>query len=1049
MSYPPAGAKAPAELGAPPVAEVLFIDRNAPNEAGGSLRSHSAFHSRILEADALWRALASAAVAASSATADLEARELAARCSLPPERQEKLNRKSRVVEDHDRAHAHLWDELDPSLGGKSAAVKCIAQAASLEQLCASGAKEKFGAVMQAWLSHARIVAHGMHQLFLAGVHDWDVGLDNTQTVLTGDMSRRPIFTRDAWMPFEDYDRTDDPRYANCFGESDAQRYRSRVSVDKSRLDAASKQKTKVAWDTALASHWKMLELEAKHALFVPGEAACRLSAAEIGGLFLLTNVPDNWAKRQDLFDASFWKLRAVHFGMERNCGLRINKFSLQPLRAHDYDDRIDCTVMRQSSPDPMRSYCWLDNALHTMVALKVLIFWRLRMHAYDRAEGLPFQPGTELATALRIDRHDIEQSKNHWLPATRESVNGMAIATMIQNVKHPVLRLAAIRPQGPHPKSKAQANAGASTSASDAKKQKTDATSAVVSVNAERQRKAGLVTVRLALASMAAERFKLRRRIDVLDRMVGLHAAYGRLCATETQRLEAQAVERIRELTEHRDTIGLDEDERLAAQAAIDAITSDFDMSKLQTIVSGRMRRVAATEGLLWECKDRIWKSDHASVVKLREVEPPTNDDEDVRVRIPYNEWEDCFGVAGTSGLYGLVSRCSLPDGWARREARSLADRLFGLIRQEAEYREVQSLDTLVAMPIECRAEVAIGPVDEPPTTLPDHLRVYAGLLRAENERKRAFGTFVSACRRTMARAIQRCFYSCLLDASADSDTIDDGVVMTDDDDEDAYHHGAPAGGPRALQMPTRLYGARRTIAVDIVHRFLNIAHAFGGLAIVDDATTPLEDETCILVYHRATGQLVMPCPEDIVEQHWEATQHMLDVAVRAEAWVRDHRRRIDGTLLLTRLQRWVTVAKETGPHVHGHVREQNVFHDLERNRQERTRTYWPSWPPREHMLCTHERIQTAFLWGRHAAFTALGESRRAEREHVPNEPYHNHGGLLGVTPIGEHVWLHEAHTHTMRAAAEDDDEIDEVDLFGGEDEDEDEDEDEESCETV
>ena len=107
---------------------------------------------------------------------------------------------------------------------------------------------------------------------------------------------------------------------------------------------------------------------------------------------------------------------------------------------------------------------------------------------------------------------------------------------------------------------------------------------------------------------------------------------------------------------------------------------------------------------------------------------------------------------------------------------------------------------------------------------------------------------------------------------------------------------------------------------------------------------------------------------------------------------------------------------------------------DLERSRDDRARFYWPSWPPRAHALCTPERLKTALLWGRHAACTALGESKRAKHEHVPNPPYHSCSETFG---IGEHVWMHKAHTETMRViAAEGDDEIDEVDLFGRDDDD-------------
>ena len=532
-----------------------------------------------------------------------------------------------------------------------------------------------------------------------------------------------------------------------------------------------------------------------------------------------------------------------------------------------------------------------------------------------------------------------------------------------------------------------------------------------------RRRDAALVPVCAALAAMAAERLKLRLRIDALDRMVGMHLAQRRRFGAERQRVQAEAIEQMDALAERLADPALDAHQRGAAQARVQAISQSFDMANLRATVVARLRRVAATEGLLWRRADRIWATDHPAVLALARVDLlRAAATEDVFVRVPFDEWDACFGPHGEGGVCGLAARCDPGDGWARREARSLADRLLGLVRREAEYRAVESTDALVPMPIECRARVAVRRVDAPPTgPLPDHVKAYRGLVREEAERRRAFGTFVDACRRTMARAIERCFHACLAEASA-----------LDADDAST------------LMLMSTQGGAAQATATDVVHRFLNIAHAFGGLLVVDDALAPVEGP-CILVYHRSTSRLLMPRPETIVQAFWEATQHLLDLAVRAEPWVRTARRhRADGaSLLLTRLERWVTVDQATGPHVHGHARERAVLEGLERGRAERREAYWPTWPPREYALCTRGRLQTALRWGRHAACRALGGRADArEPKHLPNEPYHGAASAVG---IGAHVWLHKAHAETLMLATGRDDEVDEVDLFGGDEEEGDE----------
>ncbi len=1055
MSYPPAGAQHPATLGAPPVARVRYINRSDEGNHATTVRNHRAYHSCVDTLAELWHLLSDAASAASQATTELEQRELAARRALPLARQSQLNRKSRVVADHDRAHAHLWDRLDPSLQNKSAAVKSVAQAINLRLLCTGqtaesnlrprdvpSVLERLGPQLCDWLELAHVVAQGMHHLFLAGIEEWDVGLNERHEVRTeltidrdanGHCKRRAVEPRDAWTPFETYDRTADARYANCFGESDAQRFRSRVSIDKSRLSADAKAVARTRWCDAEDAHARMLEREATHALFSPGDAACRLTAAEIGGLFLLTNLPDNWAKRTDMFDLDFWKLRVVHYGIERNSGLRINNFSLQPLRQHDTDDTDDppiCPLIRQSSPDPKRSYCWLDNALHTMVALKVLIFLRLRTHAYDRFEGCEPTSEASFALMVRVDRHDIEQSKNHWLPSTRASAASIAIANIVVDAK----QQKRTQPQGlaqeqepvpPAPvvrgtnrdrkRPLAEINAEASPPPTPPKR-RTNAIEQVRTNTNARWQTAGTVQLGVALGMMSSERFQLRHRIDWLDRVVGLHCAMRRLRRVEAARLEEEALQRITSLDQRLNAKGIDERKRAVLLNQQALILAEFDMTNVQVLVAQRLRRVAATEGLLWRAEDRLWATDHPTIATLRELDVGARL-EDVVVRVPWNDWEDLFGSTLDGGLCGPTARCDPATGWARREAESLAKRLLALLQCEVAYREVESLDAVVVLPVECRPQLSLAAasVRSVPTGLPEHLRLYAQLVREENERKRQFETFVETMRRNMAHAIQSCFSCCLADASS----------------EELDLLSSPKS-PESLRMPDRLCGGRRRVAVDIVHKFLNVAKAFGGLIIAENELDTVEG-TPILVYHQRTARLSMPLPEAVVEHHWQAAQLLLDLAVCAESWVRDHRRRPDARLTLTRLQRWITIDAEEGPFVHGHVRETAALANLNEDAAERTARYCPSWPPREHALSTQRRIATVLLWGGHAACTALANVKRAERATVPPRPYHNHNHTFvsSPAPIGEHVWMHRAHRDTLAAAMVCDDEIDEHDLFG------------------
>ena len=62
------------------------------------------------------------------------------------------------------------------------------------------------------------------------------------------------------------------------------------------------------------------------------------------------------------------------------------------------------------------------------------------------------------------------------------------------------------------------------------------------------------------------------------------------------------------------------------------------------------------------------------------------------------------------------------------------------------------------------------------------------------------------------------------------------------------------------------------------------------------------------------------------------AAQHLLELALRVQPWVRDPRRRCTTLRVLNRLERLVTLPPEADPLVHTHVRETNVLSGLERH---------------------------------------------------------------------------------------------------------------------
>jgi hypothetical protein len=949
MSYPPSGAKRPRELGALPPAKVVFIDRRAGAAEAFRDRANRALHVDAPSGRVLCASLAAAAHAASA---------------------------DRTVS----AQQHLWQHLDPAAASKSAAVKTAKQALYLRQLHAS--KDVLAPLFQAWLRDARLVALGMHALFDAGMCEWNVGLDPaTNEVLVDAETGRPTHERDAWFPFERYDRTAvDPRYANCFGDSEAQRMRSRVAFGKCRNGGASDAHT-ACWHHAEQAHRRMLDVEAKGRLFDDPDRQTSLTAAELGGLFLLTNTPDNWAKRPELFDEGFWFLRAVHFGLERNLGLRMNRFSLHtqggdPSRS-----------LRQSCPDPLRSYCWLDNALHTIVALKVVVFLRIRWHAYDRAEDLPRTTEAALAELVLVDRHDVEQSKNHWLPPTRQSGGSTSSPSTSPAGPQPLAMMAASEPE-PAP-----------------------LVERLVARLVARLRERGCAPLRLILGRMATERFLLLQRIDELDRLVGLHLAHKRAVEDAVRGIERDAETQIERLTSEQG-----EQDPEATAKTVERIMAQCQLGTIEVDARERVRLEAADQGLWLLASDRVWADADNNDVVRRLVDvgaAPRHADELVRFR-RRDEWLGHFG--GDGSCRSELACDPAVRGYARLEALALCQRLLGLLRSEAEFR-ASPLEALVPLPLECRQDIALADAEahKPPSNVPpEHVKRYAAGLRGqEGERRQLMSNLERSCVRSMSRALWRCFAACMncvCDEASETSCGSDNDAATDDTE---------------LRVPERLFAGQRAVACDVLHQMLSIAEAHNGLATLRDEDEDNDpnsgSDPPILVYNPGTRRLLMPDPMAVVTCHWEAAKHLLDLAERVEPWVRDRRRRVDRAsagVLLAPEERWVTLSPTEGLVVHGDAHRAEATARLRDARLQLSERFWPTWPPREHELCTEARVRTALRWGRHAAVAALGGGGGAASpiagEAIPPEPYaqlpRGARSVASTAVHGEPVWMYRLH---------------------------------------
>jgi hypothetical protein len=955
MSYPPNNAKRPCELGTAAPAKRQIVDRRA-NPLATSLsttdRTNRAIHTHVTTAEELWTLIAEAAIIASTDKSVCASRT-------------------------------LWLHLDPPLATKSAAVKAAVQSICFDLLLPpQAAQTKLSAHLTEWILLARDVALGAHALFAQGVSGWDEGLDSQTHKPLRDDQGALLVAKESYWPFEIYDRTlENPLYAHCFGDSEAQSRRSRVRL----VDPESK--STVKWRAAEVAHRKMIDLEANHELFRPRNVSCKgsgLTAAELGGLFLLTTLSDNWAKRAELFDLQFWTLRIVHFGLERNLGLRINQFSIDALattltptsspHSSPQSQPLAEELLRHSFPDPVRSRCWLENSIHCMIAMKVFIFLKLRWAAYN--------PETEklLNERVIIDRHDVEQSKAHWLPSARPtSTHTSPLFGPIRNSDVDDLPpLAPLPPQA----------AALPT------------LPPLHTILTERLCQNGPpVSGREALAMLATERFLVLKRIEKLDRMVGMHLSMRLLLEGERARQAEVAIATLAELSEKMEVPGLSKSEASRLATKFETISKKFSMETSSTsIITGVKRRVQS-HGLKLPSSDRVWTT-HAQdevVAKLAAIGIPGPQVDGQTMLGPDEEFGTLFGAMGTAGTLSS-NRCHPIDGYARVEALLLVERLYEIVESEtAMQNRLRSLSTLVAIPLACHPDVSLSSV---PLGLPQRLihpsfRIYTQLQKKQHECSTSIKSMSDACAGAMAKAIECSFATCLAECSEDAES---------DQDDDA-----PCSSQ--LKMPQRLYVSQRKVASDVVHRFLNVAYVFNGLRVVHDDDLPDDDETDggyepsppILVYNASSGQLSMPDSKAIVERHWTAAQHLLDLAVSIELWTRDRRRRL--VTLLRPEEHLLTISTDEGICVHKERRDA-VCARLDE--EDHATLYWPAWPPTDSDLITPARVETMVKWARHQALHALTKGA-VPKQTLPPEPY-RYAPLEAARVLGVHSWLHRVH---------------------------------------
>lgn len=854
---------------------VLFVDRSNGSQFRSG-KKHRADHSVLPDSPTVWARLTAAAAEASRHDAG----------ELLPQR-------------------CLWRHVDAQIETKSVAVKATVQALCLRKL------EFPDPTLARWMALARVVAEGAHALYAHAVLDWDVGLDAAGAVVVdGDDGGEEAAPFEAWQPFELYDRTADARFAGCFGDAEAHRMRSRVVV---------REGARAQWAAAVEAHWEMLSLESRHELFAPSST---LTAAQIGGLYLLTHTADNWPKLAHIFDADYWLLRIVHLGLERNTPLQIARFDLASL------GRAQPPVLAR---DSKKVCCWLVNALVALVALKVAIFYKIRTHAYDEAAGRALTTDAELARRVRADRHDLEQSKLHWRPAPPPASPSTSFSSSSPSLSPPRT------PPSPEKRNK-----------------RPRAEEEEKTAEPEGWEAGHLAPARQILERLVGERHALQQRIALLDEAVATHLAFARETAAQTQALQAAALARLDRLAATA-TGAPDASARAAAQAEMEQLSARFTAAGAHKRAVEAVRAEAATAGLLLRVEDRVWAADHhpsvRALVAVGAGAQATSARRHVRQAA---EFDRLFGADGTRGELGTgaaaAARCGL-HGSLRAEALSLVDRLLGMARAESELREAAlTLDARVPIPLELTAPVALAGAlgTDLPAKAPAHVKAYATAKRAhEEQRKRATTQFLDRTRRGMGQAIARGLDACW-------------AVLREE-----QQHAADADAFHMKQQPLRAQ-----CAADAVHALLGIAHAFGGLS-VDGGDGEVAGVAPIVVWSRELGRPLVPFPERVVAEHWLAAQHLLAVVARVEPWVlkprRPHARELapDGA--------WVECGPR-GPVVRPRRREAFMAW-LDAQAADLGAAFWPEWPPKPPQLVAPARLATALRYCKHkhaCAFLSL-----------------------------------------------------------------------------
>jgi hypothetical protein len=851
---------------------VLFVDRSNGSQFRSG-KKHRADHSVLPDSPTVWARLKAAAAEAS------------------------CNDRGTLLPQH-----CLWRHVDPQIETKSVAVKATVQALCLRKL------EFPDPTLARWMELARVVAEGAHALYAHAVLEWNVGLDVACAVVKGDYGDTAPF--EAWNPFELYDRTADARFEGCFGETEAHRMRSRVMV---------REGARVKWEAAVDAHWNMLALEGRHELFAPSST---LSAEQIGGLYALTHTADNWPKLAHIFDNDYWLLRIVHLGLERNTPLQMAKFDLGAL------SRAQPPVLAR---DSKKVCCWLVNSLVALVALKVVIFYKIRVHAYDEAAGRALTTDAELARRVRADRHDLEQSKLHWRPAPPPASPSTSFSS-----SSPSLSPSLSPPRTPPP-------------SSQNKKRPRD--------EEEKEEEARgwevghLAPARQILERLVVERRALQARVALLDEAVATHLAFAREVATQTEALQATALAHLDRLSAI--AAGApDADTRAAAQAEMQQLSARFTATNGHKRAVEAVRAEAAATGLLLCVEDRVWALDHhPSVCALVAVGAggyATSVRRHVRQAA---EFDRLFGPDGARGELGTgaasVARCGL-HGSLRAEALSLVDRMLNMARAESELREAALLDARVPIPLELTAPLALAGAlgTGLPAKAPAYVKAYATAKRAhEEQRKRATTQFLEGTKRAMGHAIARGLNACWAVLRAEQQ-----------DAADSFH---------MKQQPLRLQ-----CATDAVHALLGIAHAFGGLS-VDGGDDEVGGVAPIVVWSRELGRPLVPFPERVVTEHWAAAQHLLAVVARVEPWVLKPRRAHVRELAPD--SAWVECGPR-GPVVRQQRREAFMAW-LDARAAHLGVDFWPEWPPKPPQLVAPARLATALRYCKHkhaCAFLSL-----------------------------------------------------------------------------